>query len=93
MYNLVLVLQGNLVAVGTFRGSVQVWNTDVNQQIYEIQGHAARVGALSWNGNVLSSGSFDTCILHHDIRAPNRVTVTRFVGHQLEVSRNVFKYY
>lgn len=34
-----------------------------------MQGHKLRVGALAWSSSLLSSGSRDKSILHHDIRA------------------------
>ncbi|KDR10117.1 fizzy-related protein homolog isoform X2 [Zootermopsis nevadensis] len=77
--------RGNLVAVGTHHGYVQVWDVAVNSQVNELQGHSDRVGALAWNGDVLSSGSRDKLILQRDVRTPSLVTERRLVGHQLEV--------
>jgi cell division cycle 20-like protein 1 (cofactor of APC complex) len=51
-----------LVAVGIYSGYVQVWDVAVNEQINEMQGHSARVGALAWNGDVVSPGSHDRFI-------------------------------
>ncbi|PNF16807.1 Fizzy-related protein [Cryptotermes secundus] len=77
--------QGNLLAVGSTYGGVQVWDTVVNRQLKMMQGHAGRVGTLAWNGNILSSGSQDTFILQHDMRMPSLVAERRLVGHQEEV--------
>lgn len=37
-------------------------------------GHTARVGALAWNGDVLSSGSRDRMILQRDTRTPRKLS-------------------
>lgn len=49
-----------------------------------MRGHQDRVSCLSWNGAILSSGSRDTFIIHHDVRiAENQVALLH--GHQQEV--------
>nr|GMD57716.1 cell division cycle 20.5, cofactor of APC complex-like [Ipomoea batatas] len=46
--------------------------TDVNKQFRAfpkvrcLKGHEGRVGSIAWNGHVLTSGSFDRSIIHHD---------------------------
>jgi cell division cycle 20-like protein 1 (cofactor of APC complex) len=87
IFNSVFHSQGNLLAVGSTYGGVQVWDIVVKKQIKIIPGHARRVGTLAFNGNVLSSGSQDTLILQRDIRTPSHVAERRLVGHQQEVSR------
>lgn len=77
--------RGNLVAVGTHHGYVQVWDVAVNKQVNKMQGHSARVGALAWNGDVLSSGSRDRLILQRDVRTPSVVVERKLVGHRQEV--------
>ncbi|KAK7867418.1 hypothetical protein R5R35_003842 [Gryllus longicercus] len=77
--------RGNLVSVGTHHGYVQVWDVSVNKQVNKLQGHSARVGALAWNGDVLSSGSRDRLILQRDVRTPGLVPERRLVGHRQEV--------
>lgn len=49
-----------------------------------MKGHSARVGALDWNAHVLSSGSRDSNIFHHDVRIRDHHIGT-FKGHELEV--------
>ncbi len=73
------VKQGNLVAVGTHRGLVQVWDVAASRRISELSGHDARVGALAWNGDTLSSGSRDRAILQRDIRVPPQVAERKLV--------------
>ncbi|KAJ8927634.1 hypothetical protein NQ314_019876, partial [Rhamnusium bicolor] len=77
--------RGHLVAVGTHNGYVTVWDVAVNKQVNKLQGHTARVGALAWNGDVLSSGSRDRLILQRDTRTPPNVTERRLAGHRQEV--------
>lgn len=48
-------------------------------------GHTARVGALAWNGDNLSSGSRDRLILQRDIRTPPLASERKLVGHRQEV--------
>jgi len=47
-------------------------------------GHTARVGSLSWNENILSSGSRDSYIINHDIRI-KKDNVSKLKGHKQEV--------
>lgn len=77
--------RGHLVAVGTHHGYVTVWDVAVNKQINRLQGHTARVGALAWNGDVLSSGSRDRLILQRDTRTASTVPERRLVAHRQEV--------
>lgn len=72
--------QGNLVAVGTHRGYVQVWDVAANKRVNVLEGHSARVGALAWNGDMLSSGSRDRLILQRDIRTPAIASERRLVS-------------
>ncbi|BFZ00195.1 hypothetical protein BsWGS_03234 [Bradybaena similaris] len=62
------VQEGAAVAVGLSNGVVQLWDTDHQKLIRSMTGHAARVGSLSWNNYVLSSGSRTGAIHHHDVR-------------------------
>ncbi|CAM1321617.1 FZR1 (predicted) [Pycnogonum litorale] len=77
--------RGHQVAVGTHRGYVQVWDVIMNKRVSVLEGHSARVGALAWNGDILSSGSRDRLILQRDIRTPSVVPERRLVGHRQEV--------
>lgn len=49
-----------------------------------MRGHTGRVGSLAWNGHILSSGSRDSTIFHHDVRS-QRHQVATLRGHQQEV--------
>lgn len=39
-----IVLQGNLVAVGTHKGFVQIWDAAAGKKLSVLEGHTARVG-------------------------------------------------
>lgn len=55
-------------------------------QVNKLEGHTARVGALAWNGDVLSSGSRDRLILQRDTRtSASSGTERRLSGHRQEV--------
>ena len=77
--------RGNLVSVGTNKGLVQVWDVAANKRISVLEGHSARVGALAWNAETLSTASRDRLILQRDIRTPALVPERRLVGHRQEV--------
>ena len=50
-------------------------------------GHSSRVGSLSWNSYILSSGSRSGQIIHHDVRQREH-TVAVLSSHTQEVSKN-----
>lgn len=77
--------RGHLVAVGTHKGLVQVWDVVKTERVTVLEGHTARVGALAWNGDVLSSGSRDRHILQRDVRTPSVVPERKLIGHRQEV--------
>ena len=59
---------GSHLAIGTASSAVQLWDAEAGKQVRTMDGHASRVGALAWNGHILSSGSRDTSIINHDVR-------------------------
>lgn len=75
---------GTHVAVGTSSGDTQLWDCTAVKQLRTMNGHSARVGALSWYQHVLTSGSRDTTAVHHDVRA-QRHAVGTLRGHTQEV--------
>ena len=77
--------QGNFVAVGTHRGYVQVWDVMANKRVNVLEGHTARVGALAWNGDNLSSGSRDRMIRQRDVRTPPLASERCLGSHRQEV--------
>ncbi|EGG14339.1 WD40 repeat-containing protein [Cavenderia fasciculata] len=75
---------GQHLAVGTNSCVVQLWDVEQQKKLREMRGHAGRVGALSWNNYILSSGSADTNIFNHDVRIQNH-HVSTLSGHTQEV--------
>lgn len=47
-------------------------------------GHESRVGALAWNGSILSTGSRDRKVLHRDVRVPDHY-IRELKAHRQEV--------
>lgn len=74
------------MAVGTLSGRLHIYdaNTLQKQRSYN-QAHSNRIGALSWNAHVLSSGSRDRTIHHRDVREATHRPFKRSLGHKQEV--------
>lgn len=77
--------KGNYIAVGTFKGDVQIWDASASKLINTLTGHTARVGALAWNHDLLCSGSRDRNVLLRDIRVPSYEGERKLTGHKQEV--------
>lgn len=75
----------NILAVGTSTNTVQIWDVTREVMVREMAGHNSRVGSLSWNKDIITSGSRDTTILNHDPRQRRNV-ISRYCAHQQEVS-------
>ena len=75
---------GTHLAVGTNTNMVQLWDVQAGKQVRSLDGHSARVGALAWNGHILTSGSRDTTIINHDVRIQNHI-VGKMCQHTQEV--------
>uniref|UniRef100_A0ACD5TTA2 Uncharacterized protein n=1 Tax=Avena sativa TaxID=4498 RepID=A0ACD5TTA2_AVESA len=76
--------RGTHLAVGTNQGKVQIWDATRCKRMRTMESHRMRVGALAWNSSLLSSGSRDKNILHHDLRAPDDY-ISKLTGHKSEV--------
>eukprot|EP00586_Coscinodiscus_wailesii_P002589 CAMPEP_0172487060 /NCGR_PEP_ID=MMETSP1066-20121228/15908_1 /TAXON_ID=671091 /ORGANISM="Coscinodiscus wailesii, Strain CCMP2513" /LENGTH=507 /DNA_ID=CAMNT_0013253419 /DNA_START=84 /DNA_END=1607 /DNA_ORIENTATION=+ len=75
---------GAHLAVGTSAGSTQLWDVDACKQLRSMDGHSDRVGALSWNRHILSSGGRDAAIVNHDVRVA-RHNVATHCDHTQEI--------
>ncbi|XP_074642206.1 cell division cycle protein 20 homolog [Tubulanus polymorphus] len=62
------IREGNFLAVGTSNNDVQIWDVANTKKLRTMGGHAGRVGSLSWNAHILSSGSRSGNIHNHDVR-------------------------
>jgi len=72
------------LAVGTSAGSTELWDVAASRALRRMDGHAARVSALAWNGHCLSSAGRDATIVHHDVRIRDHATGS-CVGHSQEI--------
>src|SRR5690606_14064138 len=63
-----LLVLGLLARAGTNSNEVQLWDVAKGRQVRTMRGHQDRVSSLSWNRAIVSSGSRDTTIMHHDVR-------------------------
>ena len=45
-YSECVLWQGNLIAIGTFKGYTQIWDVAANKKVNNLHGHTARVGEL-----------------------------------------------
>ncbi|XP_053555663.1 cell division cycle protein 20 homolog B [Bombina bombina] len=59
---------GDCLAIGTNNGEVQLWDIETQMRLRNMVGHISVVGALNWNGHILTSGSRLGHIHHHDVR-------------------------
>jgi cell division cycle protein 20 (cofactor of APC complex) len=75
---------GNHIAVGTASSSTQLWDASAMKQVRSMGGHADRISSLAWNQHILTSGSKDSTIVHHDVRTQDHHIAT-LSGHDQEV--------
>lgn len=75
---------GSHLSVGMSDGNIQLWDVQKKTKIRTMNGHLSRVGALSWNKHILSSGSRDSKIFHHDVRVADHHQWTS-TGHTGEI--------
>ncbi len=74
-------MKGPLFSLGTNSGDVQIWDVVKMKKTRTLTGHTNRVGAISWNSTLLSTGSRDKTILHRDLRV-NSPFISKLVGHK-----------
>ncbi|CAH3027422.1 unnamed protein product [Porites evermanni] len=78
------IKEGNYIALGDSDGVVQLWDVEAQKKLRSMAGHSARVGCLSWNSFILSSGSRSGAIHHHDVRVADHHVAT-LARHSQEV--------
>ena len=59
--------RGSVLAVGTDKGLVHLWDAQKCKLQRTLAGHTARTGTLAWNSFNLCSGSRDRTILQRDV--------------------------
>ncbi|KAG9442422.1 hypothetical protein H6P81_018276 [Aristolochia fimbriata] len=76
---------GQNIAVGLNNGEVHLWDAVAGKQLRTLKGgHRSRVGALSWNDHILTTGDMFGLIINHDARARKHI-LDVYRGHYLDV--------
>ncbi|KAF3080544.1 ubiquitin-protein transferase activating protein [Orbilia oligospora] len=75
---------GSFVAVGLGTGEVQIWDPEENSKVRSMHSHSSRVGVMSWDKHILSTGSRSGEIINHDVRIADH-KVASLVSHTAEV--------
>jgi cell division cycle 20-like protein 1 (cofactor of APC complex) len=75
---------GDILAVGTTNGDIDLFDFDKEKNLRKIHGHTGRVGALSWKDNLIASGSRDGHILVTDIRSKKDYQI-KLQSHRQEI--------
>jgi len=70
--------------VGSEDSAVELWDAEQSRQLRSMKGHGDRVGALSWCGPILASGSRTGEVRLHDVRIREHL-VRKLVAHDGEV--------
>lgn len=78
------ITEGNILAIGNNTGIVELWDCCTMKRLRVMTGHSSRVGALTWNSFIATSGSRDGSIVHHDVRQREH-KVASLTGHLQEV--------
>lgn len=62
--SLVFCENGQLIAAGTTRNTIHLWDLLTAQELAQLQGHTGTISCLAWTPerSLLSSGSFDTTV-------------------------------
>lgn len=63
--------KGPILAIGNSKSVVELWDVNRQARIRNIKSHSTRIGSLSWNQHILTSGSRSGHIHHHDVRVKN----------------------
>uniref|UniRef100_A0A7M4FHY6 Cell division cycle 20 n=1 Tax=Crocodylus porosus TaxID=8502 RepID=A0A7M4FHY6_CROPO len=77
------IKEGNYLAIGTSNAEVQLWDIQQQKRLRNMTSHSSRVGSLSWNSYILSSGARTGHIHHHDVRVAEHHVAT-LAGHTQE---------
>ncbi|XP_056665413.1 fizzy-related protein homolog [Monodelphis domestica] len=77
--------RGILLAVGTQKGFVHVWDVVAERRVCVLNKHSSRVSVLAWNADQISSGSRDKLILQRDLRTRAMQSRRCLQGHSGEV--------
>lgn len=73
-----------MLAVGLSKGTVELYDMEREVLIRTLKGHIDRVSSSAFTFSMLFTGSKDTKIIGHDVRA-HPSAVSKFLGHRGEV--------
>lgn len=78
---------GQHIAIGLHNSHVRVWDFSAQRQLRILRGgHRLRVGSLTWNSHILTTGGMDCKITNNDVRIRSHIVGT-YGGHRQEVCR------
>lgn len=75
---------GGFVAIGTGNGDVELWDIEDQTKVRTMRGHESRVGVMSWNQAILSTGARSGTIFNHDVRIADH-KIAELNGHTSEL--------
>lgn len=58
--------KGNILAVGNSKSIVELWDVEKQMCVRKMKSHVTRIGSLSWNQHILTSGSRSGIYLYID---------------------------
>lgn len=76
--------RGDVLAVGTSRNQVELWDVAKSSAVRVMSSHRARIGSLAWNAHLLASGARSGHVHMHDVREKEHHVNTLY-GHKQEV--------
>ncbi|KZV34904.1 cell division cycle 20.5, cofactor of APC complex-like [Dorcoceras hygrometricum] len=59
------------IATGYRSSTIELYDAETLKRVRCLKGHRRRVGCITWNSHILTSGSCDRSIINHDVRAKN----------------------
>lgn len=72
------------MAVGLSKGTVEIYDLEREMLVRTLRGHTDRVSSSAFTFGMLFTGSKDTKIIGHDVRA-HQNAASKFIGHRGEV--------
>ena len=68
------IQEGGVIGLGTSNnGLVKLWDATRGKRLRQMTGHTDRVCTMEWNQHIITTGSRDGTILHHDVRVKKQV--------------------
>ena len=73
-----------LIAIGTSKGDLEVWDTKAMKKLHQINTSERRIASLTWNGDMIYSGTREGEIQCRDIRDFSK-SARKLIAHEQEV--------